>query len=364
MIIKDITDCLEAFAPLSYQEDYDNAGLLIGDQLRTVEKALFTLDITEAVLDEAIRKQCTLVISHHPLIFHGLKKLTGHDLVQRLVIKAVKNDIAIYAMHTNLDNSVNGLNKFICDKLGLTNCTLLSPAKGKLSKLVTFCPEKFAVKVRMALFDAGAGHIGEYDRCSYNVSGQGTFRASENARPFVGGKNLMHVEEEVRIEVIFPSSIEQKLVASLKKSHPYEEVAFDIYPLSNYSPDAGSGMTGELAEEMKLSDFCVAVKALLNIPVLRQNAVPDRIVRKIAICTGSGGFLIPDAIRSGADVYLTSDLKYHDFFSAMDSLILADIGHYESERFAKDLMVDILIRKFPNFAFLISEINTNPIKYF
>ena len=364
MIIKNITDCLEEFAPLSFQENYDNAGLLVGDSNWNVGKVLFTLDITEEVLDEALKKKCNLVVSHHPLIFHGLKKLSGNDLVQRMVVKAIKNDIAIYAMHTNLDNSVNGLNKNICEKLGLINCSLLSPAKGMMSKLVTFCPVKFAEKVRQSLFDGGAGHIGKYDCCSYNIQGQGSFRASDNAEPFVGDKNIIHYEDEVRIEVIFPSFLELKLITALKNNHPYEEVAFDLYPLSNSFLDAGSGMTGEIDQELKMTEFLAKVKSLMEIPVLRHSKVSDRSIRKIAVCTGSGSFLIPDAIKAGADVFLTSDLKYHDYFDAHHRLILADIGHYESERFAKDLMVDILIRKFPNFAFLISEINTNPIIYF
>ena len=364
MIIKDITDCLEEFAPLSFQESYDNAGLLIGDYNWNVEKVLFALDITEAVLDEALKKKCSLVVSHHPLIFHGLKKLSGNELVQRLVVKAVKNDIAVYAMHTNLDKSVHGLNKLICEKLGLINCSLLSPARGMLSKLVTFCPLQYAEKVRQALFNSGAGRIGKYDCCSYNVRGQGSFRASDNTKPFVGDKNIIHFEDEVRIEVIFPSFLGQKLITALKENHPYEEVAFDLYPLSNSYSDAGSGMTGELEQELKTTDFFSKVKSLMEIPVLRHSDGSDRSIKKIAVCTGSGSFLIPDAINAGADVFLTSDLKYHDYFDAYDRLILADIGHYESERFVKDLMVDILIRKFPNFAFLISEINTNPIKYF
>lgn len=364
MTVKDITDCLEEFAPLSFQESYDNAGLLIGDSLHDVGKVLLTLDVTEDVLDEAVQKKCNLVVSHHPMIFHGLKKLSGNDLVQRLVVKAIKNDVAVYAMHTNLDNSVKGLNKFLCDKLGLINCRLLSPAKGMLEKLVTFCPVQFADKIRQTLFDAGAGHIGNYDCCSYNVQGQGSFRASDQANPFVGEKNIIHFEDETRIEVIYPAHLQKKLVTALKENHPYEEVAYDIYPLANPSGDAGSGMTGEMENTEEQEVFFIRVKSVLGIPVLRRSDGPARSIRKVAVCTGSGSFLIPDAIRAGADVFLTSDLKYHEFFEARERLILADIGHYESERFAKDLMHDILIRKFPNFAFLVSEINTNPIKYF
>lgn len=364
MIIQDISDCLEQAAPLAYQEVYDNAGLLVGDPNSVVGKVLITLDVTDEVLEEAIKKECNLVVSHHPLIFHGVKKLTGQDLTQQLVVKAIKNDIALYAMHTNLDNAANGLNRFICNKLGISNCTFLSPAKGTLSKLVTFCPVDHAEKVRQALFDAGAGHIGKYDCCSYNVNGQGSFRALEDAKPFVGTKNNLHFEKETRIEVIFPDFLERKLISAVKENHPYEEVAFDIYSLSNESLSSGSGMIGELTQNLNLRDFLSHVKSFMEIPVLRCTDSPDKPIRKVAVCTGSGSFLIQDALRKKADVFLTSDLKYHDFFTGFGRLVLADIGHYESERFAKELMVDILIRKFPNFAFLVSEINTNPVNYF
>jgi dinuclear metal center YbgI/SA1388 family protein len=364
MTVNDITSCLEEFAPLSYQESYDNAGLLIGDPESEVRKALITLDITNDVLDEAIQKECNLVISHHPLIFHPLKKLSGRNDTQQMVVKAIRNNIAVYAMHTNLDNSVNGLNWFICKKLGLVNCSLLSPLKGMLRKLITFCPIKHAEKVRQALFDAGAGRIGNYDSCSYSLEGKGSFRALENAKPFVGEKNRIHFEDEIRIEVIYPLFREEALINALKENHPYEEVAYDLYPLSNTYGDAGSGMKGELDPGMDISVFLDRVKSLLRIPVLRHSKSFGQMIRKVAVCTGSGSGLIAEAKKAGTDIFLTADLKYHDFFEAGDNLLLADIGHYESETFAKELIIDILIGKFPNFAFLGSEVNTNPIMYY
>jgi dinuclear metal center YbgI/SA1388 family protein len=363
MTVKEITGCLEEFAPLSLQESYDNSGLLIGDPGTVVVKTLFTLDLTDEVLDEAVRGKCNLVVCHHPVIFHGILKLSDPTSVNRMIIRAVKNDIAIYAMHTNLDNSSKGLNRFVCEKLGLKNCEVLSPVRGKLSKLVTFCPLSHTEQVRKALFQAGAGHIGNYDSCSFNLNGQGTFRALEGANPFVGEKNNIHYEEETRIEVIFPVFAEKPLIAALKESHPYEEVAFDIYPLSNTYADAGSGMTGLPDQEIPADEFLNNVKLVFGIPVLRHSEPGDKKIRKVAVCTGAGGFLIDDAMRSGADIFLTSDLKYHDFFKVEEKMILADIGHYESEKFAKELMADILIRKFPTFAYQISVVNTNPVKY-
>jgi dinuclear metal center YbgI/SA1388 family protein len=364
MLLKEISKLLESFAPLEFQEEYDNAGLIIGDPEMVISGALITLDITGEVLDEAIQNNCNLVIAHHPLIFKGLKRLTGEDSIQRFTVKAIQNQVAVYAMHTNLDNSADGLNAWVCSLLGVKNCRILSPGKGLLSKLVTFCPVDYADRVRQALFDAGAGHIGNYDCCSYNVTGQGTFRASVNAHPFVGEKNAVHVETELRIEVIFPKHLEFQLIDALKKSHPYEEVAYDIYPLSNTAGFSGSGMVGELDEAITGSKFLNHVKTQLGIPFLRHSELTGKKISRVAVCTGLGAFLISEAKKSGADAFLTADLKYHDFFEADEQLVLADIGHYESERFAKDLIYGILIKKFPTFAFLISKNNTNPVHYY
>jgi dinuclear metal center YbgI/SA1388 family protein len=364
MTIREIAKVLEHFAPLEFQEDYDNAGLIIGSHEQEITRALITLDVSDEVLEEALQNGCNLVIAHHPLIFKGLKRLVGEDEVQRLTVKAIRNGIAVYAMHTNLDNAAGGLNAWVCGLLGMKNCNVLSPVRGMLSKLVTFCPVDHAERVRQALFEAGAGHIGNYDCCSYNSTGQGTFRASENAHPFVGGKNVVHVEAESRIEVIFPCYLERTLVEALLGNHPYEEVAYDIYPLANATGIAGSGMTGELQEPVTEKQFLKMVKELFGIPVLRHSEPCGKMVSRVAVCTGSGAFLIPEAKKSGAGAFLTADLKYHDFFTADRQLILADIGHYESERFAKDLIYGILIKNFPNFAFLISKINTNPVHYY
>jgi dinuclear metal center YbgI/SA1388 family protein len=363
MKIRELTQFLEQYAPLAFQEEYDNSGLIIGDPEAAISKVLITLDVTEKVLDEAVEKKCSLVVAHHPLIFRGLKRLTGQDLTQRLTIKAIRNNIAVYAMHTNLDNAPAGLNKFVCDILGLVKCSILSPAKGMLEKLVTFCPVDHAERVRQALFDAGAGHIGKYDCCSYNLSGQGTFRASEEANPYVGEKNALHYEPEIRTEVILPRYLEDRIITALRESHPYEEVAFDLYPLYNTAGFAGSGMTGELNPAMDQSRFIDMVKQRLGLALIRHTDLSGDPVERVAVCTGSGAFLIPEAKRSGAGAFLTADLKYHDFFEATPQFLLADIGHYESERFAKDLIYGILIKKFPTFAFLKSEIETNPVHY-
>jgi dinuclear metal center YbgI/SA1388 family protein len=364
MQIHEITTYLESIASLSLQEPYDNSGLIIGNPGNAVSKALITLDVTEKVIDEAISKKCQLVIAHHPLIFGNISKIRSDDSIGKCIIKAIKNNISIYAIHTNFDNIDTGVNAVLCRKIGLSNCKILKPKKNILKKLVTFCPNQQADKVRKALFDAGAGHIGNYDSCSYNTEGLGTFRALENANPFVGKAFELHKEKEVRIETIFPDYNEKKIIKALLDSHPYEEVAYDIYPLENSFSKAGEGMIGELDKAIGINDFLGKLKQTLNIPVIKHNAVSNKKIKKVAVCGGAGSFLWKDALKSKADIFLTSDIKYHQFFEGGNSLIIADIGHYESEQFMKEILCEILNEKFPTFAVLISKVNTNPVKYF
>jgi dinuclear metal center YbgI/SA1388 family protein len=364
MKLKEITDCIENIAPLAFQEDYDNSGLIIGDPDKEVQKVLITVDVTEEIMNEALEKSCDLVISHHPVIFKGLKRLTGIHFNERIAMKAIKNGIAIYATHTNLDNADGGLNKSLISKMGVRNPSILSPVKGLLGKLVTFCPVESAEKVRQSLFNAGGGNIGNYDFCSYNLQGEGTFRASDKANPFVGEKNKIHFENEVRIEVVYPLYIEAQLVNALLDSHPYEEVAYDLYPLNNAFAKMGAGMIGELDSGEDEKIFLQKIKDLLNLPYIRHSAWLNSRIKKVAVCGGSGAFLLPIAMKAGADIFLTGDIKYHDFFETQDKIILADIGHYESEQFSKELIYSIIKEKFPNFAILLAESDSNPVKYF
>jgi dinuclear metal center YbgI/SA1388 family protein len=317
MRVKDITSYLESIAPLSYQESYDNAGLIVGDPNAEVTAVLICLDSIESIIDEAIERGCQLVIAHHPIVFSGIKKFNGKNYVERVVMKAIKNDIAIYAAHTNLDNVQNGVNAKICEKLGLTNTRILSPKKNILRKLVVFCPTADADNIRTALHDAGAGRIGDYDQCSFNLLGKGTFRAGENSNPVVGKVGKQHTEEEMRIEVVYRIPAEQEIIGALMKVHPYEEVPYDIYALNNKDAQIGSGMVGELTEPMEEQQFLAELK----------------------------------------------DYKYHEFFDAEGRIVIADIGHYESEQFTSELFRDFLTKKFPNFAFHLTEVNTNPVNY-
>ena len=363
MVINDVSALIEQLAPLSYQESYDNSGLLVGDPLSPLKGILVTLDITPEVVDEAQQKGLNLIVSHHPIIFSGLKKITGKTDVERVVIKAIKNDIAIYSAHTNLDSVIGGVNSKIGEKLGLTNLEFLRPLDGELIKLVVFTPIKEAEVVRNAMFKAGAGHIGKYDCCSFNLEGKGTFRAGEGAKPFVGELNELHREPEVRIEVIVPKVLLSKVIREMIAVHPYEEVAYDIYPLLNTYNRVGMGMIGELEEPLTEKEFLDKVKNNFRLKTIRYTPFLKKNIKKVAFCGGSGAFLINNAITSGADIFITGDVKYHQFFDAEGKIVIADIGHFESEQFTIDIFYEYLLKNLSKFAVLKSEINTNPINY-
>ena len=363
MIIQEVIDLLEDFAPLKYAEDFDNVGLLVGDHSAEVSGALITLDTLEATVDEAIAKKCNLIISFHPIIFSGLKKLTGKDYVQRAVLKAIKNDIAIYAIHTALDNQHKGVNDMICEKLGLQNRQILIPRKDSIKKLTTFVPTKDAEKVRKALFAAGAGSIGNYDNCSFNLIGKGSFKGNEDSNPVVGEKGKIHYEEESQIGITFPAHLESGILKNLFSSHPYEEVAYEIHSLENKNQHLGMGMIGELDTEMDEKVFLEQVKKTFKTGCVRHSKLLNKPIKKVAVLGGSGAFAIQNAKAAGADVYITADLKYHDFYKAEEKLVLADIGHYESEQFTKNLLYSFLSKKISSFALILADTNTNPIHY-
>ncbi|WP_158825576.1 Nif3-like dinuclear metal center hexameric protein [Mucilaginibacter lacusdianchii] len=364
MKLVELTAYLESIAPLSYQEDYDNSGLIVGNGNQEITQGLISLDCTEAVVDEAIRTGCQIVISHHPIVFKGLKKFNGKTYVERVVEKAIRHNIALYAIHTNLDNVMDGVNARICQTLELKNSRILSAKSGILKKLVTYAPVSHAEAVRNALFKAGAGHIGNYSECSFNAEGKGTFKGEEGTDPYVGEVGHRHTESEVRIETIYPAYLESKILMGLFLSHPYEEVAYDLYMLTNQHQEVGSGMVGELETPLSETDFLRHLKEKMNAAVVRHTALTGKMVKKVAVCGGSGGFLLKQAIAAGADVFVTADYKYHEFFDAEGKIVIADIGHFESEQFTQHLLYEIIQKKFSNFAVRLTEINTNPIKYF
>lgn len=363
MKIKEIVSALERFAPLPLQDGFDNAGLQIGLTEAEATGALLCLDVTEAVIDEAIALGCNLIVAHHPLIFKGVKSITGKDYVEQCILKAIKNDIVIYAAHTNLDNAFGGVNFRIAEKIGLKQVRVLAPAGGMLLKLVTYVPTDKADAVRKALFDAGCGKTGNYDSCSYRVSGEGSFRALPGAHPYCGAVNELHVEPEARIETIVPAYLKGKALKALMEAHPYEEPAFDLIPIQNEWMQTGAGVIGELEEPLTELDFLKRIKKTFEVECLRYNRLTGREIQTVALCGGAGAFLIPDAIRQRADVFLTGEIKYHDYFGRENDILLTEIGHYESEQYTRELLAEYLKRCFPTLETNVTKVNTNPIKY-
>lgn len=364
MKIADIIQYLETIAPPALQEDYDNAGLLTGMPFWQCTGAITTLDATEEVILEAKEKNCNLVIAHHPIIFRGLKKINGKNYIEKTVIAAIKNDIAIYAIHTNLDNVLQGVSGKMAELLGLQNVRILSFKNNTLKKLFTFVPVESAGEVRKAIFDAGGGNIGKYSQCSFNMDGTGTFTAKEGADPYIGEVGKPTTTKEMKIEVIFPAYLEGAVVNAMLKAHPYEEVAYDVVALTNFYQYAGSGVVGELPEPVEEKVFLTRLKEVFNLQVVRHTPLTGRQVKKVALCGGAGSFLITTALGAGADFYVTGDVKYHEFFDANGRMVIADIGHFESEQFTIDLLRDVLLQNFPTFAVLKSVVKTNPVNYF
>lgn len=360
--IKDVTDYLESIAPLSLQESYDNAGLITGNSEALVTGVLVTLDCLEEVVQEAIDQKCNLIVAHHPILFKGLKKLTGSNYVERTIIKAIKADIAIYAIHTNLDNVLTGVNLKICQKIGLEKVEILSPKKDTLSKLVAFVPQANTSKVLAALHQAGAGQIGNYQNCSFRTEGTGTFMPNESANPHIGQALKQEEVKEDRVEVIFPALRNRAVLRALREAHPYEEIAYYVTPLLNDNQEVGSGMVGYLPAPLEPMDFLKGLKDSMGLKIVRHTRPTGRI-SKVAVCGGSGSFLLPAAIKAGAQAFITADFKYHEFFDADGQTMIADIGHYESEVFTKDLLQDVLMKKFSTFAIIFSRTVTNPISY-
>ncbi|MCK5692469.1 MAG: Nif3-like dinuclear metal center hexameric protein [Bacteroidales bacterium] len=362
--LREITSYLEELASLSLQESYDNSGLQVGDPGMEVSGILVALDVSEEVLLEAEKLGFNLVLTHHPVIFGGLKSLTGRSGPERIVKLAIQKEIAIYSAHTNFDAITGGVNSALANRLGLVNQRILAPLSGTLKKVVVYVPHAQLEKVRQAMFDAGAGHIGEYDNCSFNMEGSGTFRGGEGTKPFIGESGLLQQEPETRLETIVPVHLVGALINAMTTAHPYEEVAYDIYPLENKDPRRGSGMIGRLEYPMEEEVFLGFLKDRFRASVVRHSALLGSAVKKVAVCGGSGSFLLAKAKAAGADVFVTGDMKYHQFFEAEGKLVVMDIGHFESEQFTRELFYDLLMKKFPKFAVRLSETEKNPIKYF
>ena len=364
MKISDLLAAIEVFAAPELQEDWDNGGLLTGSRAWDCTGVLCTLDVTVDVVKEAAARGCNLIVAHHPIIFKGLRRLNGSNYVEQVIIEAIKADIAIYAIHTALDNVLLGVNGKIAEKLGLKDIRILAPKTKVLRRLITFAPHDKAEDVRKAVFAAGAGHIGNYSECSFNSQGTGTFRAEAGADPYVGEQGKRHEEPETKIEIVYPFFLEAQVVRALTAAHPYEEVAYDIFTMDNIHYGIGAGVIGRLETPLGEADFLKTLQAAFGVKVVRHTPLRGRPVQTVALCGGAGAFLIKNARAQGADIYVTADVKYHEFFDAEGSLVVADVGHYESEQFTTELLYDLLVQKFPNFAVQKTRVNTNPVQYF
>ncbi|WP_352422622.1 Nif3-like dinuclear metal center hexameric protein [Proteiniphilum sp.] len=363
MRIKEVLQTIEQVAPLPLQESYDNSGLQVGDINREVTGILLCIDVTEDVIDEAISLGCNLVISHHPIAFRPFRSLTGKNYTERCMMQAIRHDIVLYAAHTNLDNARGGVNYKLAEILELQNMKILQPLENALLKFVTTVPLQHAESVRNALFNAGAGNIGNYDSCSYNLSGEGTFRAKEGANPHIGEIDRLHFEPEVRIETVIPVMKKEEVLRALLAVHPYEEPVFDFYPIANNWPQHGSGVVGVLPEPMPEQEFLYLLKDIFNLPTIQHTKLQGKEIRDVALCGGAGAFLIPRAIAYGADAFITGEAKYNDFFDVEGRILLAVVGHYESEICTKEIFFDLISRKFPTFALHKSAFDSNPVKY-
>lgn len=363
LTVNDVVSVLEAKAPPALQESYDNSGLITGNPADEVKGILICLDVTPEVVDEALINDCNLIVSHHPPVFSGIKRFTGPGMTEKVLIKAIKNDLVLYSAHTNLDSVPDGVSGIMAEKLGLSKTRILVPRRDDLLKLVCFIPVAFVEKVSRAIFDAGAGHIGNYDSCSYQTDGNGTYRAGADANPFIGTIGEYHREPEVRFETILPRHLQRKVTEAMLRAHPYEEVAYDLYPIANLNLSAGMGIIGEFPEEMPGDLFLDLVKKTFQSGMIRHSAVKGKKIRTVAVCGGSGGQFIPDAAGSGADAYVTAEIRYHNWFDIPEDLLVVDIGHYESEQFAMQVLYESLIEKFPTFAVRLTEVNTNPLNY-
>ncbi|MDA3880033.1 MAG: Nif3-like dinuclear metal center hexameric protein [Prolixibacteraceae bacterium] len=363
MKILDIVAAIENVAPIALQENWDNSGIQIGSSANEAKSTVITLDVTEAVVDDAIKNGDNLIIAHHPLIFGGLKNITGKTNAERAIIKAIKHDITIYAAHTNIDVIKNGVSWKMAQKLGLTNIETLSPQKGLLKKLAVFVPADHIDNIRNAIFEAGAGHIGNYDSCGYQLDGIGSFNAGENTNPYAGKRRELHFEKEIRFETVFPAYLQKIIISALINAHPYEEVAYDIYPIENKHPQTGLGVTGQTPQETETEIFLNHIKETFQCKLLKHTAIHKPTVSKIAMLGGSGSTYLNEAIASDADIFITADFKYHQYFDADNRIIIADVGHYESEQFTKELFYEIVTNKFSKFAVRLTDVNTNPVNY-
>ncbi len=358
MTCKEIIKYFEEWAPKEIAWQKDNVGLQVGSLNNKLNNILLCLELHDQVIDDAIKKNCNLIISHHPLLFQPLKKIDlQNDKNSKLIEKLIKNNITLYSAHTNLDFTKEGVSFELAKKLKLNNIDFLVHQNSNQYKLSVFVPVDFVDKVANAIFENGGGRIGEYTNCSFRTKGNGTFKGSGNSNPYLGEKNKIELVEEIKLEVLVDSWKLKKILTAIFETHPYEEVAYDIYPLANSNKNYGAGTIGELDKPMHQKQFLDYVADNLKIKNFRYSKGNNKI-KKVALCGGAGSDLVKDALNSGADAFITADLKYHTFQDANEKILLIDAGHYETEIHS----LDEVKRKLSHYT-IGKNINTKIFKY-
>ncbi len=361
MLLKSIIKNIENKYPLSLAYDWDNVGLIVGNNNMEVRKVLLTLEANEKIIDEAIENKVDLIITHHPFIFRKMNKITTDDFKGNLIYKLIKNDIAIYSMHTNFDIAFDGLNDYFMEKIGIEDCNILDTTKSEvLYKIAVYVPNTHVQKVKDALANAGAGYIGNYSNCSFSTEGVGNFKPLEGTNPFIGTKGQIESVDETKIETIVSQRLLGGAISSMINAHPYEEVAYDIYKLENKGDSVGLGRIGKLTKNTTLKDLSELIKQRLNMKHIRVVGNLDENIKKVAVVTGAGADMVKKAQRKGADVLITGDVKYHDAQDAIDmGISIIDCGHFETEDIFKDAMKKYL-DEMKEIEVIKSNININP----
>ncbi|MEG1409914.1 MAG: Nif3-like dinuclear metal center hexameric protein [Terrisporobacter sp.] len=363
MKLNDLIKKIENKYPLNLAYDWDNVGLLVGDFDAEVKKILVSLEANENVIEEAIKNNVDLIVTHHPFIFRKLNKINTRDLKGKLIHKLIKNDIALYSMHTNFDIAFDGLNDYFMEIMGFENTKVLDITNSEvLHKIAVYVPLTHELVIREALGDVGAGHIGNYSHCTFNTPGVGTFRPEENANPFIGKIRETEEVKEVKIETIVPQSILQKTIDKMIKAHPYEEVAYDVYKLENKGNSVGLGRYTTLNQVMDLQSLCEKIKLKLNMDHIRVVGELNTKIKKVAVVTGAGSDMVSLAKSKNCNVIITGDVKYHEAQDALDmGMCIIDCGHFDTEDIFKDVIKRFL-DTFESVEIVKSEVNLNPFK--
>ncbi len=363
MKLNDLIKKIEKKYPLNLAYDWDNVGLIVGDFDSDIKRILVTLEANENVIDEAISKDIDLIVTHHPFLFRKINKVNTRDLKGRLIHKLIKNDISLYSMHTNFDIAFDGLNDYFMEIMGFENTKILDVTKSEtLYKVAVYVPKSHENIVREALGNSGAGYIGNYSNCTFNISGIGTFKPEENTNQFIGEIGEIEKVDEIKIETIVPQGILQKVIDKMIKSHPYEEVAYDIYKLENKGKSIGLGRYASLERESDLQALCDKIKLKLNMNHIRVVGDLNKKIKKVAVVTGAGSDMVSLAKSKNCDVIITGDVKYHEAQDALDmGMAIVDCGHFDTEDIFKDVMKRFL-DTIGDIETIRTEVNLNPFK--